>query len=540
MEIVNATHPVVSVIIPCYNHGRYLSEAIQSVLNQTYKWIEIIVVDDGSTDNTKHVAESFPNVKYVYQENQGLSAARNSGIVNSVGAYLVFLDADDLLVEDALAYNLNHLIGNENLAFAAGGYLLETSEGKKIEKTKDPIYQNNYLEFLKKNYIEMHATVMYRRWVFDDFKYDTSLKACEDYDLYLKISRKYPVYYHSKILAIYRMHGANMSGNSELMLNSVLKVLNHQKTFFRTEEEHKALDQGIQYYKRYYTNRLFSQLNSGQISLSDEILKTYNRELYFKLRKNKLKNRVKKMKFLRKYLPAPLARLFFNRERDSSYTPPPMKVNLGDLDRVKPLSKEFGFDRGGAIDRYYIEKFLEKESDSIKGKVLEIVNNDYTLRFGKNKVTESVILDINKDNPKANLFADLSHAPQIPNDSFDCIILTQTLQFIYDFKAAIATCNRILKPGGTLLLTVPGITPIDYDEDECNWLWSFTDKAMEKLMEEQFHSQSTVIKTYGNVLVASAFLYGMGVSEIRVEDLDYRDPNMQVIITVKAIKKSIL
>lgn len=540
MEIVNATHPVVSVIIPCYNHGRYLAEAIQSVLNQTYKSIEIIVVDDGSTDNTKHVAESFPNVKYVFQENQGLSAARNTGILNSVGDYLVFLDADDLLMVDALAYNLNHLIGNENLAFASGGYLLETSEGKKIAKTKDPIYQNNYLEFLKKNYIEMHATVMYRRWVFDDFKYDTSLKACEDYDLYLKISRKFPVYYHSKILAIYRMNGANMSGNSELMLNSVLKVLNYQKASLRTENEQKAWDQGIQYYKRYYTNRLFRQLTSGHKGLSDEILKTYNRELYYKLRRNKLKNKVGDMKFLRKYLPAPLARFFFKRKRDSSYTPPPMKVNLGDLNRIKPLSKEFGFDRGGAIDRYYIESFLEKESDSIKGKVLEIVNNDYTLRFGKSKVTDSVILDINKENPKANLFADLSHAPWIPNDSFDCIILTQTLQFIYDFKAAIATCNRILKPGGTLLLTVPGITPIDYDDDECNWFWSFTDKAMEKLLEEQFNSQSTVIKTYGNVLVASAFLYGMGVPEINKVDLDFWDPNMQVIITVKAIKQTIL
>lgn len=540
MEIVNATQPVVSVIIPCYNHGRYLAEAIQSVLNQTYKSIEIIVVDDGSADNTKPVAESFLNVKYVYQENQGLSAARNTGILNSVGEYLVFLDADDLLVVDALAYNLNHLFGNENLAFASGGYLLETSEGKKIAKTKDPIYQNNYLEFLKKNYIEMHATVMYRRWVFDDLKYDTSLKACEDYDLYLKISRKFPVYYHSKILAIYRMHGSNMSGDSELMLNSVLKVLNHQKASLRTENEQKALDQGIQYYKRYYTNRLFMQLTSGQKGLSDEILKTYNRELYYKLRRNKLKNKVGDMKFLRKYLPAPLARFFFKRKKDSSYTPPPMKVNLGDLNRIKPLSKEFGFDRGGAIDRYYIESFLEKESDSIKGKVLEIVNNDYTLRFGKSKVTDSVILDINKENPKANLFADLSHAPWIPNDSFDCIILTQTLQFIYDFKAAIATCNRILKPGGTLLLTVPGITPIDYDDDECNWLWSFTDKAMEKLLEEQFHSQSTVIKTYGNVLVASAFLYGMGVPEIKKVNLDYRDPKMQVIITVKAIKQTIL
>ena len=94
---ISIDQPLISVIIPCFNHAHFLPDAIKSVLNQSYKNTEIIVVDDGSSDNTNDVATSFPDVKYVYQTNQGLSAARNTGLKKSNGKYLVFLDADDFL-----------------------------------------------------------------------------------------------------------------------------------------------------------------------------------------------------------------------------------------------------------------------------------------------------------------------------------------------------------------------------------------------------------------------------------------------------------
>src|SRR5688500_17070697 len=98
--------PLVSVIITCFNQGHFLAEAISSVLKQTHKPLEIIVVDDGSTDNTKAVALNFPEVYYIYQNNAGLSDARNTGIDNSRGEYLVFLDADDWLYQDGIRTNL--------------------------------------------------------------------------------------------------------------------------------------------------------------------------------------------------------------------------------------------------------------------------------------------------------------------------------------------------------------------------------------------------------------------------------------------------
>ncbi|HZG23637.1 MAG TPA: methyltransferase domain-containing protein [Chitinophagaceae bacterium] len=217
---------------------------------------------------------------------------------------------------------------------------------------------------------------------------------------------------------------------------------------------------------------------------------------------------------------------------------PPMvgTVALGDLKRIKPFSKQFGFDRGGAIDRYYIENFLQQETGSIRGKVLEIGDNSYTTSYGGDKVTKSEVLHVNENNKNATIIGDISSAPQIPDNTFDCIILTQTLHLIYNFKDALQTCYRILKPGGALLLTVPGITPIDHGEWNSIWYWSFTDKSMSALSKELFRDDRVEINTFGNVRVASSFLYGLGLKEITKEILDYSDPHFQVIITVKAVK----
>ncbi|MDB4905106.1 MAG: glycosyltransferase [Mucilaginibacter sp.] len=224
-------------------------------------------------------------------------------------------------------------------------------------------------------------------------------------------------------------------------------------------------------------------------------------------------------------------------ERGKYYCPAVGDVKAGDIDRLAPFSTEFGYDRGGPIDRYYIENFLQKEAEFIKGRCLEIGDNEYTLLYGGNKLTQSDILHVNDTNTKATFVGDLSNAPHLPDNAFDCIILTQTLQFIYDFKAALFTCHRILKPGGVLLLTAPGITPIDHGGWKKTWYWSFTDVALIKLFEEAFPSCNVEIETFGNVYIATAFLYGMGITEVSSEKLDYQDLHFQVINTVKAVKE---
>src|SRR4051794_15933358 len=115
-------YPLVSVIVPCFNHGNYLHKAIESVLKQTYRNIEIVVIDDGSTDNTRFVTDGYPGVVYIYQDNKGLPAARNSGIKNSKGDYLLFLDADDWLYPKGIESNVNYLLQHKKTAFISGGF----------------------------------------------------------------------------------------------------------------------------------------------------------------------------------------------------------------------------------------------------------------------------------------------------------------------------------------------------------------------------------------------------------------------------------
>ncbi|MGI4899343.1 MAG: glycosyltransferase family 2 protein [Janthinobacterium lividum] len=282
--------PLISVIVPCYNHGQYLSTAIESILSQLYKNHEIIVVDDGSIDNTKLIAEKYVEVKYVYQSNQGLSAARNKGIEKSTGKFLVFLDADDWLVPEALLTNLKHFKKNPEVAFVSGAYEFFYA----WIKEKSELWQNNlqhspYCHLLEKNFIGMHASVLFQRWIFDSFKYDTTLKSCEDYDLYLKITRNFSITVHNELIAVYRLHIDNMSSNYVRMLESALLVLERQKELLKNKTEVQWFKKGIIYWKSYYSKKLYQKVlyqlydvDRKVIKEDIENLKHYNTLLYVK------------------------------------------------------------------------------------------------------------------------------------------------------------------------------------------------------------------------------------------------------------------
>ncbi len=545
VKTINSITPLISVIIPCYNHGEYLAQAIQSVLYQSYQFFEIIVVDDGSVDNTKNICLEYPKVKYIYQKNSGLSAARNEGIKCASGSFLVFLDADDWLLENGLKTNLDLLVPNKSIAFVSGGHQVFYEDNHQTKLVQEEVNQNHYCRLLEGNYIGMHATVMYRHWVFDAFMFDTSLPYCEDYDLYLKIARKYPVYHHTGLIAVYRIHDYNMSTNYPEMLKYVLIVLSKNEKNLKTHQEKESKKRGIAIWKNYYSLMIFDHL---RVQLNTTKTKPYKIEiqtlmmnapklfLNFKLRKilfplSKIRENGKKN--LKKFLPQKILKSISNFSSKKTFFD---KINLGDLNRTTPFSTQFGYDRGGPLDRYYIENFLKETSSRIMGRVLEIGDNEYTLKFGGDKVKKSDILHIDDSNKQATYIGDLSNAPNLPSNSFDCIVLTQTLHLIYDYKAAIETCHRVLKPGGTLLLTVPGISHIAQDEWGKYWLWSFTGNSIQKIMEERFSEDKISVKTHGNVLVASAFLYGMGLPDLKKKQMDYFDPHYQVIITVNAIK----
>ncbi len=236
-------------------------------------------------------------------------------------------------------------------------------------------------------------------------------------------------------------------------------------------------------------------------------------------------------------LPNATRRWIRAQQRRLNCWPPVGWVQFGSVRRLQPVSRTFGIDRGVSIDRYYIENFLARHALDIRGCVLEIANSEYTSRFGDGRVIKSEVLHVQEGNPRATLVADLACANQIASNSFDCIILTQTLQFIYDVRAAIVNLYRILKPGGILLATLPGISQISrYDMDRWGEYWRFTTLSARKLFEEAFPSDRITVHTHGNVLAANAFLQGLAVEELCRQKLDYQDPDYQLVITVRAAK----
>lgn len=203
---------------------------------------------------------------------------------------------------------------------------------------------------------------------------------------------------------------------------------------------------------------------------------------------------------------------------------------------TKPVSTLFGFERGMPIDRYYIEKFLAKNQKLICGDVLEIAESTYTMKFGGQNVRKAWVLSFT-DGEKVDILGDLATGEGISENLVDCFIMTQTLPFIYDINQVAKNAVRIVKPDGYLLVTVPGITQISrYDMDRWGHYWSFTDLSLRRLFEEVVPSENIKIETYGNVKTASCFLYGLAQHEISKKDLDYTDPDYQVIITA-VVKK---
>jgi SAM-dependent methyltransferase len=239
----------------------------------------------------------------------------------------------------------------------------------------------------------------------------------------------------------------------------------------------------------------------------------------------------------RRTLPPPIRRWLWAKWTGTDYCPPTGWVRFGSLRRTNPISEHWGLERGLPVDRYYIEQFLSAHALDIGGRVLEVADNVYTRQFGGQRVIQSDILHIEEGNPKATIVGDLACADHIPSDTFDCVILTQTLQVIYDVRAVLKTVYRILKPGGVVLVTVPGISQISrYDMDRWGYFWSFTSLSARRLFEEIFPPTGVDVATFGNVLSAIALLHGIVTQELRQKELDHMHSNYEVTIGVRAVK----
>lgn len=212
-------------------------------------------------------------------------------------------------------------------------------------------------------------------------------------------------------------------------------------------------------------------------------------------------------------------------------------VRMGRLRRTTPIDPQWGSGRGTPIDRIYIEQFLERHLDDIRGRALEVKSPRYLDRYG-DRVEHVEILDIDASNPRATIVADLQQGSEIASDAYDCAILTQVLHFVFDVPAALRTLHRILAPGGVLLATVPGITRVPAHEAErsTDW-WRLTAVSARRLAGDAFGAEAVEVETFGNVLSASALLYGLAAEELRASELAAHDPAYEVTIGIRAVKR---
>lgn len=212
----------------------------------------------------------------------------------------------------------------------------------------------------------------------------------------------------------------------------------------------------------------------------------------------------------------------------------PRAVRFRHLHRREPLSRRWGFERGKPVDRFYIERFLAAHAADVRGVVLEIGDPGYTRRFGGARVTRSEVLHVDPGAPGATLTGNLETGDGVPADAFDCILLTQTLQFTYDLAAVVGHLHRALREGGVLLLSAPGISAMSGDR----WqeYWRFTDMSVRRLLEERFPAAAVAVEAHGNLLAAGAFLAGMSRQELRLTELLERDPAFQLVVTARAVR----
>jgi glycosyltransferase involved in cell wall biosynthesis len=255
---------LVSIVIPCFRQAHFLADAIESVLRQTDVAVEVLVINDGSPDDTAAVASRYP-VRYFEQDNEGLAAARNAGLQRSLGEFIVFLDADDRLLPGALRLNRERLQADPALMFVAGASRYIARDGTPLPTNPPRLPSGDiYPALLRRNRIRTPAMVMFRRAVFDRVGgFDTALDACADYDVYLRISRLFPVALHDELVAEYRRHEGNMSLNPALMLRQFSMVMRRQRQFVgRTSSLSAALHDGLRNMQEYYGDQLADRIRA--------------------------------------------------------------------------------------------------------------------------------------------------------------------------------------------------------------------------------------------------------------------------------------
>jgi glycosyltransferase involved in cell wall biosynthesis len=267
--VVWLTAADVCVVVTTYNHAHYLEQALASIARQTLVAAQVVVVDDGSTDDPDSVLRDRPEIQLIRQRHHGLSSARNTGLAAARTTYILFLDADDVLCSDALAAGLACAGDHPGTAFVYGAHArADASLVPQGEPSYRAVGDDPFASLLRGNVVGMHATVLYRRMVLVAARgFDPSLTTCEDYDLYLRLAHRHPVASHPECVALYRWHGQNMSRDHRTMLRTVLGVHRRHRPLAEDDPERLAAYRaGRRNWRAYYAAQAAEDARVSQLS----------------------------------------------------------------------------------------------------------------------------------------------------------------------------------------------------------------------------------------------------------------------------------
>jgi peptidoglycan/xylan/chitin deacetylase (PgdA/CDA1 family)/glycosyltransferase involved in cell wall biosynthesis len=492
----------VAAVITCHDLGRTLEAALDSVLGQTRPAAEIVVVDDRSTDiYTRQVLARLESLgtRVIEAEGRGASAARNAGARATRAEYLVWLDADDVLEPGYFAAAAGGLDADPAIDFVSSA-MRAFGEASYVWMPS----ATTFVDAIATGAVP-HASTMIRRPAWEAAGgFDESLRSFELLDFWATMFER----------------GARGIVLQEPLLNYRVRAGSGYRQSIQTDTYRDRLQHLYDKHREPVERCWLELVERKEAFLLGQI--EYRRTL--ETRAGSLNT---ELADLHRRIAETAAAL---EARGLS------RVEWGDLRRVEPLSPRWGLDRGQPIDRYYIERFLARHRADIRGRVLEVRDARYTRQFGGSAVTGSDVVDVDATNDDATIVADLRGAGAIATASYDCIVLTHVLQFIDDIHAALTECHRILRPGGTLIVTAPCVSRVDVETGPDGDYWRLTEASARKQFAAVFPADAFEVSTFGNVGACAAFLQGISAEEMTPADLDPVDPAFPLLVAVRAVK----
>lgn len=554
---------------------------------------ELILVDDGSTDGSTSIARRWVQadcrIHYVDHPghvNLGMSASRNVGLALARGDVVGFLDSDDIALPTAMARSVEVLRRHPDADAVIGRWVDWYGwTGRRRDRRADaigplpPALAVHRTLDPPEMFFEIYGSpgwlppaicsVVVRRTACERVGgFEPEFRSMfEDQVFIAKVALELRVVTDPEVYALYRHHRQSacaIDGRVErwnpwrssppadqfvVWLQSHLhRTRGEESPEWRAVEANRPEKPGcreglqkiawnfrIEVMRRLpvpIADLLRSLRAGGRARVTDGLepglrvlVEGYSKRSPYRCARStiqRIERRVKELTIVR-----PVRRLVRKLRGDDS--PPVGGVKFGHLRRITPIAADFGYRRGGPVDRVYIEGFLDEHRADIRGHCLEIGDASYTYRFGANRVTTADVLHIDPGADGATFVGDLADGSFLPDATFDCIVLTQTLHLVYDFGAALRTIARILAPGGVLLMTVPGISNIDLGVWGGTWHYSFTHQSVRRMCADAFPGWGTSVESFGNVLAAVAFLHGLGADELDRRELWEHDLNYSLI-----------